>query len=86
MASAKKQVTFAVHSLEAFKQQIAAEIRKQITQSHMKYEFATEIFGVSMSAISRIMNYKEQDMSFELLHNAAISAGIVISMQLEAPK
>lgn len=85
MAIAKKQVTFATHSLDHFKQQIAAKIRKQITQSHMKYELATEIFGLSLASVSRIMNFKESSMSFELLHNAAVTAGIVVSMQLSVP-
>lgn len=85
MTTAKKPESFASHNLDHLKVLIAREIRKQISENNMKYIVATEIFGLSGAAVSRIVNCKELSMSFETLHNAAVTSGMIVSMQLSVP-
>lgn len=85
MTTAKKPETFAAHSIAAHKQQFAALIRKEITTNKWKYPVAEQIFGLSGAGVSRIMNYKEQKMSFETLYNALVTAGMTVSIVLTKP-
>lgn len=80
-----KSETFAAHSMDHHKVQIASLIRKQINENNLKYVVASEIFGLSGAGVSRIMNFKERAMSFETLYNAAVTAGITVSIVLTVP-
>lgn len=85
MTTAKKPESFASHCLASLKGAIARQIRHQIQVNKMKYPVAEQIFGLSGTAISRIMNYKEDSMSFETLHNAAVTSGMTVNMSLDIP-
>lgn len=85
MTAAKKPATFASESLDHVKQQFAAAIRKEITTNKWKYPVAQEIFGLSGAGVSRIMNYKDKEISFETLYNAVVTAGMVVNVVLTKP-
>lgn len=86
MTAAKKPRTFASDCLDSLKGAIARQIRHQIQVNKWKYPVAQEIFGLSGAAVSRIMNHKEDSMSFETLHNAAVTAGMTVNMSLTVQK
>ncbi|AXC36479.1 hypothetical protein HOT57_gp35 [Pseudomonas phage phCDa] len=85
MSTAKKPESFASNCLDSLKGTIARQIRHQITTHRMKYPVAEQIFGLSGASLSRIMNHKENLISFETLHNAAVTAGMSVSMVLTVP-
>ena len=85
MTLAKNADSFATLCLNNAKTLVARRIRQQINKNNLLYKQAAEIFDVSMPTISKIMNHKEHTMDFDILHHAAVSAGMVISMAVILP-
>lgn len=86
MTAANKFETFASVCLKDMKHIIASEIRTHINANSLLYKTAAEIFDVSVPTICKIANFKEDGMSFEILHHAAVSSGMSVSIQLDVPK
>ena len=82
MTSAKKPETFASQCLEHHKEQMARAIRMHVRKQNLSYTEALPIFGLSRAGMSRVMNGKEREMTFETLYVATVTAGITVSMQL----
>lgn len=85
MPTANKFETFASLCLKDMKHIIASEIRSHINANTLLYKTASEIFDVSIPTICKIANFKEDEMSFEILHHAAVMSGMTVSMKLAVP-
>lgn len=85
MTGIKVESNFAESCLLDMKRLLARKIRMHINKNELLYKQAAEMFNVSISTVCKIMNYREDSVSFDTLHNAAVSSGMTVSVSVTEP-